>query len=104
MNQGGKLLFLDATESTADTPDTTATPAADEALATLARLLRTEGFNPVTQLAGYLTTEDPTYLPEDVAARALARRVGRDKLLEVLIEGYLATHPTTPMENPSDQP
>ncbi len=91
MNENRKLLFLD----TADTPEASPLPPADEALATLTRLISIEGFDPVTQLAGYLITEDPTYLPEDTTARALARRVGRDKLLETLIEGYLATHPIT---------
>ena len=56
--------------------------------------IRECGQNPVTQLSGYLITEDPTYLPEGVSsrgvsARSIARRVGRDKLLATLIELYL---------------
>ncbi len=99
MNDRGKLLFLDPTP---DGTESTPPPPADEALATLARLLTIEGFDPVTQLAGYLITEDPTYLPEDIQARALARRVGRDKLLEALIEGYLAARPLSDI--PPTQP
>lgn len=52
------------------------------------------GQDPVTQLTGYLITEDPTYLPECTRARALARHIGRDKLMEILIEEYMDHHPT----------
>lgn len=65
-----------------------------ETLAELTKLIRSCGQNPITQLAGYLTTDDPTFLPESGQARALARRIGRDKLLETLIKLYLTS--TTP--------
>ena len=58
-------------------------------LASLVHIIRLSGMDPVTQLAGYLTTDDPTYLPDTDHARLLADRVGRDKLLETLIELYL---------------
>lgn len=63
---------------------------ASEALDALIRAMQSCGQDPVTQLAGYLVTDDPTYLPECCHARALARRIGRDKLLEILIEQYLS--------------
>ena len=65
------------------------TPA--ETLTELTRLIQENELNPVTQLAGFLITDDPTYLPESGQARALARRIGRDKLLETLIELYLTS-------------
>ena len=74
------------------------TPA--ETLSELTRLIRQSEQNPVTQLAGYLIADDPTYLPECCHARALARRVGRDKLLETLIELYLNGQAPVP---PSDE-
>jgi uncharacterized protein (UPF0297 family) len=79
-----------------DLPDLT--PA--ETLAELARFIRQSEQNPVTQLAGYLIADDPTYLPDCCHARALARRVGRDKLLETLIELYLNGQTPAP---PSEQ-
>ena len=77
-------------------PVSAASAAAEEApsgaadtLASLVCLIRNGGMDPVTQLAGYLTTDDPTYLPDTGHARLLADRIGRDKLLEALIEFYL---------------
>jgi uncharacterized protein (UPF0297 family) len=76
-----------------------AAPARDEsetdgkqALDELVRIMQGEGMNPVVQLSGYFVTEDPTYLPAEHHARGLARRVGRDKLLQALIEQYVSTH------------
>ena len=77
-----------------DLPDLT--PA--ETLAELVRFIRQSEQNPVIQLAGYLIADDPTYLPECCHARALARRVGRDKLLETLIELYLSSCTAAPTE------
>ena len=62
---------------------------AADTLDALVRIIRLCGMDPVTQLAGYLTTDDPTYLPDTDHARLLADRIGRDKLLEILIERYL---------------
>ena len=64
-------------------------PGSSDVLADLICAMKACGQDPVTQLTGYLITEDPTYLPEGTNARALARRVGRDKLLATLIELYL---------------
>ena len=64
---------------------------AASALAELVRIIEACGQNPVTQLSGYLITEDPTYLPEEDHARFLAAHIGRDKLLETLIELYMET-------------
>ena len=74
-------------------------PCAADTLATLVTLIRNSGMDPVTQLAGYLTTDDPTYLPDTGHARLLADRIGRDKLLETLIEIYLKE--STPAESRS---
>ena len=72
---------------------------AADTLAALVRIIRRCDMDPVTQLAGYLTTDDPTYLPETDHARLLADRIGRDELLKTLIELYLTEVP--PSESPS---
>lgn len=76
---------------------------ASETLATLVRIIRDCGLDPVTQLAGYLMTDDPTYLPDSDHARALADHVGRDKLLETLIELYLEGNGTPAVPSDSCQ-
>lgn len=94
MKDSAKLLYFDPAEANiptpaADAPNGEPVLSAEVALAELVSILRASGLNPVTQLSGYLITEDPTYLPEGTEARALARHVGRDRLLEVLIELYI---------------
>ena len=84
-----KFLYLDpAGEPAAKAPE--AELSNEAALSELIDAIRHSGQDPVTQLSGYLITEDPTYLPEGTNARAIARRVGRDKLLATLIELYLS--------------
>jgi uncharacterized protein (UPF0297 family) len=46
------------------------------------------GGDPAKQLAGFLLSEDPIYLPETDGARATARTLNRDEVLEYLINEY----------------
>ena len=93
MSDSGKILFFDPVDApnkpiSSDTELPLDSYAADT-LASLVRIISDCGQDPVTQLAGYLMTDDPTYLPDTAHARALADRVGRDKLLETLIRAYM---------------
>ena len=47
--------------------------------------------DPIEGLAGYLVTEDPTYLPDDSDIKILIRMIGRDKLLRLIIARALQT-------------
>lgn len=103
MKDSGKFLFLDTADGTHSSP-AAVTPAMEEvhpceccedSLSELISIIHACGQDPVTQLSGYLITEDPIYLPEGTHARAIARRVGRDKLLETLIELYIRYCPAT---------
>lgn len=68
-----------------------ASPASEEALMTrLLTLLKHQKDDPLEGLAGYLVTEDPTYLPDCAEIKALIRRIGRDRLLRLLLT--LALH------------
>lgn len=49
------------------------------------------GYDPVRQIAGYLLSEDPTYIPDHCNARALIEKIDREFLLSTLVRGYLAT-------------
>lgn len=94
MSDTTKFLYLDNISSPADTEPPAPCSCCEASLTELIAIIRECGQDPVTQLSGYLITEDPTYLPEGVSsrgvsARGIARRVGRDKLLATLIELYL---------------
>ncbi len=51
--------------------------------------LEEKGYNPVSQMVGYLLSGDPTYITSHNNARALITKVERDELLEVLVKSYV---------------
>ncbi|HZK21332.1 MAG TPA: IreB family regulatory phosphoprotein [Oscillospiraceae bacterium] len=51
--------------------------------------LREKGYNPVSQLVGYILSEDPTYITTHNNARSLIRRIDRDELLQSMLKVYL---------------
>jgi len=48
-----------------------------------------KGYNPNTQLIGYLLSGDPTYITNYNNARSLIRKIERDELLEEILNVYL---------------
>ena len=54
--------------------------------------LKEKGHNPVSQIAGYLLSGDPTYITSHNNARSLVRKVERDEILEELIKSYVKAH------------
>ncbi len=51
--------------------------------------LQAKGYDPVTQLVGYLISGDPTYVTSYMQARSMICRIERDELMEELVRGYL---------------
>ena len=54
--------------------------------------LQAKGYDPITQLVGYITSGDPTYITSYNAARSMICRLERDEIIEELVRSYLATH------------
>ncbi|MCX8074478.1 MAG: IreB family regulatory phosphoprotein [Clostridia bacterium] len=51
--------------------------------------LKDKGYEPVSQIIGYILSGDPTYITSHNNARALICKVERDDLLEEMIKKYL---------------
>lgn len=51
--------------------------------------LEEKGYNPISQIVGYVLTEDPTYITTHNNARNLIRRIDRDELLQALVRNFL---------------
>lgn len=51
--------------------------------------LSEKGYNPISQIVGYILSEDPTYITTHNNARSLVRRIDRDELLQILVKEYL---------------
>ena len=63
---------------------------AAEVLAKVYEALTEKGYNPVTQIVGYLISGDPTYITNHKSARALIMKAERDELLTELVENYIS--------------
>ena len=51
--------------------------------------LKEKGYNPITQIVGYILSGDPTYITSHNNARAQIGRMERDELLEEIIREFL---------------
>ena len=51
--------------------------------------LKEKGYNPISQIVGYILSEDPTYITTHKNARSLIRRLDRDELLQTLVKEFL---------------
>ena len=60
-----------------------------ELLYNIAEIVREGGFNPVSQLVGYIISDDPAHIANYNNARTLINRIDRDELLENMVETYL---------------
>ena len=51
--------------------------------------LREKGYDPVSQIVGYVLSGDPTYITGHNNARAVISKIERDEILEELVKYYL---------------
>ena len=58
-------------------------------LLTVYDALKEKGYNPISQIVGYILSEDPTYVTTHNNARSLIRRIDRDELLKAMVRSYL---------------
>ena len=62
---------------------------AKEVIMSVYESLKEKGYNPISQLVGYIMSGDPTYITSHNGARTLIRKLERDELLEELVKYYL---------------
>lgn len=60
-----------------------------QVLRTVYDALGEKGYNPISQIVGYILSEDPTYITTHNNARSLIRKLDRDELLQALVRCYL---------------
>ena len=56
------------------------------------RALQAKGYDPITQIVGYIISGDPTYITSHNQARSMICRLERDEILEELVHFYLEEH------------
>ena len=60
-----------------------------DVIASVYEALTEKGYNPVSQVVGYIMSGDPTYITSHKGARSLIMRVERDEIIETLLEEYI---------------
>ena len=60
-----------------------------QTMLTVYNALKEKGYNPISQIVGYILSEDPTYITTHNNARSLIRRLDRDELLQARVKNYL---------------
>lgn len=53
--------------------------------------LTEKGYNPVSQIVGYIMSGDPTFITSHKNARSLIMKAERDEIIEALLENYINT-------------
>ncbi|MFR1518626.1 MAG: IreB family regulatory phosphoprotein [Clostridia bacterium] len=56
------------------------------------KALKEKGYNPLSQLVGYVMSGDPTYITNYKNARSLITRLERDEIIEELFSFYISEH------------
>ena len=51
--------------------------------------LTEQGYNPISQIVGYVMSGDPTYITSHKGARSLIMKVERDEIIEELLGDYI---------------
>lgn len=51
--------------------------------------LQVKGYNPISQIVGFLMSGDPTYITSHNNARSLIGRLERDEIIEEIVTEYL---------------
>lgn len=54
------------------------------------KALKEKGYNPLSQLVGYVMSGDPTYITNHNNARSLITRLERDEIIEELFSFYIS--------------
>lgn len=60
-----------------------------EVLEAVCHAMIEKGYNPQSQIVGYIMSGDPTYITSHKGARSLIMKVERDEILDELMKFYL---------------
>ena len=61
----------------------------EQIISSVLKAMEEKGYDPLSQIVGYIISGDPTYITSYQNARSLIMRVERDTLLEEIISFYL---------------
>ena len=62
-----------------------------EVLKHVKEAMKQKGYDPISQMVGYIMSGDPTYITSYDNARSMILKVERDEILEELLKNYLGS-------------
>ena len=66
-----------------------AQPVVKDVIDSVYEALTEQGYNPISQIVGYVMSGDPTYITSHNGARSLIMKVERDELVEEMLKSYI---------------
>ena len=88
----GGLNMSEPFETMKFTPITESGNEAQDILMYVYRALQAKGYDPLTQIVGYIISGDPTDITSYNSARSMICHLERDEILEELVRFYLEKH------------
>lgn len=88
LNNNERILIKTNTRPVNETPDESSDPKV--IFHTICEAIEDGGYNPVSQIVGYLISEDPAHITNYKSARTLVGKLDRDELLEEMVKTYIA--------------
>ena len=64
-------------------------PVVKDVIDSVYEALTEQGYNPISQIVGYVMSGDPTYITSHNGARSLIMKVERDELVEEMLTAYI---------------
>jgi uncharacterized protein (UPF0297 family) len=85
----GRKIIIGKNVSITEAPFAPTTEDPKELLFRISETVSEGGYNPVSQIVGYIVSEDPTHISNYKNARALISKIDRDELLEDMVKVYI---------------
>ena len=86
-NNSERIIIKTKSRPVLDTHETEADP--KEIFRDICEAIREGGYNPTSQIVGYIVSEDPTHITNYKGARTLIGKLDRDELLEQMVSYYI---------------
>ena len=87
LNNNERIIIKTNTRPVIEAPEENGDP--KELFYNICKAIKDGGYNPVSQITGYIVSEDPTHITNYKSARTLISKLDRDDLLEEMVKNYI---------------
>ena len=87
LNNNERIIIKTNTRPVIEAPEENGDP--KELFYNICKAIKDGGYNPISQITGYIVSEDPTHITNYKSARTLISKLDRDDLLEEMVKHYI---------------